>query len=46
MLSMKMQFRAIEYWAAINDSILYIDLTAYNDKEINNAFDSLEQYKH
>jgi hypothetical protein len=33
-------------WSKINDSIIYIDLCYYKDKEINDAFDELKKYKH
>ena len=37
--------RAIDPYEIINDSILYLDLTYYNDKEINAAFEPLSEYK-
>ena len=38
--------KTIRGWHIINDSILYIDLRHYTDKEINDAFDSLKRFKH
>jgi len=37
--------RAVDFSEVINDSILYLDLTYYNDKEIDATFDTLSYYK-
>ena len=39
-------YKEIQGWGRINDSILYIDLSYYTDKEIFNSFDSLKKFKH
>ena len=39
-----LDFRFIDYFKLINDSIIYIDLTMHDDKVIDNAFDSLSKY--
>ncbi|MDR0927626.1 MAG: hypothetical protein LBO69_07670 [Ignavibacteria bacterium] len=40
----KMQFRAINYSQPIDDSTLYIDLTAYKDEELDRYYDSIAHY--
>ena len=39
-------YKAIKGWGRVNDSILYIDLSYYTDKEIFDSFDSLQKFKH
>lgn len=42
--SVEMQFRAIDYSALIHDSIMYLDFTAFRDRDLFAVVDSLPKY--